>query len=84
MQMLDWDRNYQVYKLNPLLNWNLVEVEDYLKEHNVPYNSLHHKGFVSIGCAPCTRAINSGEDFRSGRWWWEHNSTKECGLHSNQ
>ena len=53
----------------------------YIREHNVPYNALHDRGYPSIGCAPCTRAIQPGEDQRAGRWWWEHPDTKECGLH---
>lgn len=77
----EWDENNQIIKYNPLLEWSLDEVKDYVKEHNVPYNVLHDRGFVSIGCEPCTRAIKPGESFRAGRWWWEQNSGKECGLH---
>jgi len=77
----EWDEGNQILKFNPLINWSLDEVKDYVKENNVPYNVLHDKGFVSIGCEPCTRAIKPGEDFRAGRWWWEQNSGKECGLH---
>lgn len=80
MPMIEWDENRQLYKFNPLINWNYDEVLDYIKEYNVPYNTLHDKGFISIGCAPCTRAIEPGEDARAGRWWWE-TSQKECGLH---
>jgi phosphoadenosine phosphosulfate reductase len=80
MTMIEWDDNRQLYKFNPLINWRNDDVMDYIKEFNVPYNSLHDKGFLSIGCAPCTRAIEPGEDARSGRWWWE-TSQKECGLH---
>jgi phosphoadenosine phosphosulfate reductase len=76
-----WDEANQVIKYNPLLDWSLDEVIKYIHQHNVPYNALHDKGFVSIGCEPCTRAIKPGEDFRAGRWWWEQNSGKECGLH---
>jgi phosphoadenosine phosphosulfate reductase len=76
-----WDEANQIIKYNPLLNWHLDDVIKYVHENNVPYNSLHDKGYVSIGCEPCTRAIKSGEDFRAGRWWWEKNSGKECGLH---
>lgn len=76
-----WDEGNQVIKYNPLLNWSLDDVIKYIHQHNVPYNALHDKGFVSIGCEPCTRAIKPGEDFRAGRWWWEQNSGKECGLH---
>lgn len=80
MQMIEWDEARQLYKFNPLLHWSYDQVLDYLKEFNVPYNPLHDKGFISIGCAPCTRAIEAGEDPRAGRWWWE-TSHKECGLH---
>mgnify|MGYP005838284263 FL=1 len=70
-----------IIKVHPLFTWTMEEVEDYVRQHNVPCNSLHDKGFISIGCEPCTRAIKPGEDFRSGRWWWEDTSGKECGLH---
>ena len=81
LNVLEWNENFQLFKYNPLLHWTTQDVEKYLKQNAVPYNPLHEKGFVSIGCAPCTRAILPGEDFRSGRWWWEDNSKKECGLH---
>ena len=69
-------------KLNPLADWTWEQVWEYIKSNDVPYNSLHDEGFPSIGCAPCTRAIAPGEDFRAGRWWWEDDpSAKECGLH---
>ncbi len=80
MEMVEWDDHYQVIKYNPLLNWSLGEVESYIQSFTIPVNALHKKGFASIGCAPCTRAILQGEDVRAGRWWWE-NSAKECGLH---
>jgi len=76
-----WDDVHQLVKFNPILDWSLDEVIGYVHDNNVPYNALHDKGFVSIGCEPCTRAIKPGEDFRAGRWWWEQNSGKECGLH---
>ena len=76
----EYDANFKLIKFNPLLKWTLKEVEDFLENNNVPQNVLHKKGFVSIGCAPCTRAITPGEDIRAGRWWWE-SSHKECGLH---
>jgi len=76
-----WDEAYQLIKFNPLLDWSLQEVIDFVHKNNVPYNALHDRGFVSIGCEPCSRAIKPGEDFRAGRWWWEQNSGKECGLH---
>lgn len=77
----EFDIDNGLQKINPLLNWNLSDVWAYLKEFNVPYNALHDKGYTSIGCAPCTRAITPGEDVRAGRWWWENPETKECGLH---
>lgn len=79
----EWDEGNKKVKFNPLINWSLDEVKDYVKKNNVPYNVLHDKGFVSIGCEPCTRAIKTGEDFRAGRWWWEQSSGKECGLHES-
>jgi phosphoadenosine phosphosulfate reductase len=80
-QLLEWDGGNNVIKYNPLLHWSTEEVKEYIDRYEVPYNVLHDKGFVSIGCAPCTRAIRPGEDFRAGRWWWEDSSKKECGLH---
>lgn len=80
MPLLEWDEGNQILKYNPLLRWSMDQMLDYIKEHKIPYNPLHDKGFVSIGCAPCTRAIIPGEDPRAGRWWWEA-SHKECGLH---
>jgi phosphoadenosine phosphosulfate reductase len=80
MSMIEWDEKRELYKFNPLINWTYDEMVAYLKENNVPYNPLHDNGFISIGCAPCTRAIEPGEDARAGRWWWE-TSKKECGLH---
>ncbi|WP_028522447.1 phosphoadenylyl-sulfate reductase [Runella limosa] len=82
MQAIEWDGGHDLFKYNPLLAWSFDEVKQYVKAHNVPYNPLHDKGFVSIGCAPCTRAVLEGEDFRAGRWWWEDESKKECGLHA--
>jgi phosphoadenosine phosphosulfate reductase len=81
LQEFEWDEGNNVIKFNPLLDWSLEQTIQYVKENNVPYNVLHDRGFVSIGCEPCTRSIKSGEDFRAGRWWWEQNSGKECGLH---
>ncbi|MGH2664354.1 phosphoadenylyl-sulfate reductase [Flavobacterium sp.] len=82
LEILQWDEQYELYKYNPLLHWTTEEVKDYVTKKGVPYNVLHDQGFVSIGCAPCTRALKEGEDFRAGRWWWEDTSKKECGLHS--
>lgn len=70
-----------IVKINPLADWTEKQVWDYIKENNVPYNALHDRGYPSIGCAPCTRAVKPGEDVRSGRWWWESPEQKECGLH---
>ena len=71
-------------KLNPLADWSWADVWHYIRLNNVPYNPLHDQFMPSIGCAPCTRAIAVGEDFRAGRWWWEDESLKECGLHVAQ
>ena len=81
LSVIQWDEQYQLYKYNPLLHWSAEDVAKYIKEHGITYNHLHDQGFVSIGCAPCTRAIKTGESFRDGRWWWEDSSKKECGLH---
>ena len=81
MPLVEWDENFKVIKVNPLINWSEENVWDYIKTNKVPYNKLHDKGFPSIGCAPCTRAIKDGEDIRAGRWWWENPEHKECGLH---
>ena len=81
MSKLEWDEGNKVIKYNPLLDWSFDEMLDYINTHKIPYNPLHDKGFISIGCAPCTRAIAPGENPRAGRWWWE-DSKKECGLHT--
>lgn len=81
MPIVEWDENRQLFKINPLIDWSFETLEKYLVEHKIPQNPLHKKGFVSIGCAPCTRAIAEGEHPRAGRWWWE-SSQKECGLHA--
>ena len=83
MPLIEWDEQRQLYKFNPLIRWSYDEMISYINEHNVPYNSLHDKGYISIGCAPCTRAIEPGEHPRAGRWWWE-SSQKECGLHGER
>jgi phosphoadenosine phosphosulfate reductase len=80
LQFFEYDEKFEIIKFNPLLKWTLEEVQKYIDDNNVPQNALHKKGFVSIGCAPCTRAIAPGEDIRAGRWSWE-SSHKECGLH---
>jgi phosphoadenosine phosphosulfate reductase len=81
MPLVEYDENFKVIKVNPLIHWSEEDVWDYIKKHHVPYNKLHDLGFPSIGCAPCTRAVKEGEDVRSGRWWWENPEHKECGLH---
>ena len=81
LSLLEWDENNKLIKYNPLLLWTTEQVDHFIRLNDIPYNPLHDKGFVSIGCAPCTRAIKPGEDFRAGRWWWEDNIKKECGLH---
>ena len=81
MHDLEWDEGNQLIKFHPIFEWSLDDVKQYIKENNIVYNTLHDRGFPSIGCAPCTRAVEPGEDFRAGRWWWEDQSKKECGLH---
>ncbi|WP_026947752.1 phosphoadenylyl-sulfate reductase [Algoriphagus marincola] len=81
MKRIEWDEANQILKYNPLLDWSFDQMITYIEEYKIPYNPLHDKGYISIGCAPCTRAILPGEDPRAGRWWWE-DSKKECGLHS--
>ncbi len=81
MENVEWDEQHQLVKFHPLYGWTLDDVKAYIKKYNIPYNTLHDRGFPSIGCAPCTRAVQPGEDFRAGRWWWEDQSKKECGLH---
>jgi phosphoadenosine phosphosulfate reductase len=76
-----YDADNGLWKFNPLADWSQPEVWEYLRQFNVPYNALHDRGYPSIGCAPCTRAITVGEDIRAGRWWWENPEGKECGLH---
>lgn len=83
MRLVEWDEGNQILKFNPLLHWTMDDLLSYIKENKIPYNPLHNKGFVSIGCAPCTRAIMPGEEARAGRWWWE-SSQKECGLHAHE
>lgn len=82
MEIVEWDENSKMIKINPLINWSEDDVWNYIKDKKIPYNPLHDKGFPSIGCQPCTRAIMDGEDVRAGRWWWENPDTRECGLHA--
>lgn len=84
LQIIEWDQSNSIIKINPLLEWNDNQVWNYIQENRIPYNTLHDKGFPSIGCQPCTRAVLPGEDIRSGRWWWENPETKECGLHARK
>jgi phosphoadenosine phosphosulfate reductase len=84
LPQLEWDETHQLIKYHPILHWSTDELRVFIDANNIPYNPLHDRGFVSIGCAPCTRAIRPGEDFRAGRWWWEDSSKKECGLHVHQ
>ena len=77
-----WDDAFKLVKVNPIADWPLEKLEAYVQAHAIPVNPLHAKGFPSIGCAPCTRAVQPGEDIRAGRWWWERDWGKECGLHN--
>jgi phosphoadenosine phosphosulfate reductase len=77
-----WDGEHGLIKVNPIADWSLETLQAYVAENNVPVNPLHAKGFPSIGCQPCTRAVRPGEDIRAGRWWWENEDGKECGLHN--
>jgi len=81
MPIVEWDEARKLIKVNPIIDWTAEKLNTYLTEHKIPQNPLHKKGFISIGCAPCTRAIGPDEHPRAGRWWWE-NSQKECGLHA--
>jgi phosphoadenosine phosphosulfate reductase len=76
-----WDGEYGLHKVSPLLEWTEKEIWEYIRRKRLPYNTLHDRGFPSIGCAPCTRAVQPGDDQRSGRWWWERSESRECGLH---
>ena len=81
---VEWDESFGLYKINPLAEVTEEAVWEYIRNHEVPYNALHDQGYPSIGCAPCTRAIEPGEDIRAGRWWWEIPEQRECGLHCEQ
>lgn len=81
MEPVEWDDQFGLIKINPLADWSTEQVWDYVERRQVPTHALHAKGYPSIGCAPCTRAVAPGEDIRSGRWWWEQPEHKECGLH---
>jgi len=77
----EWDADYGLYKVSPLLDWSEAQVWQYIRAHRLPYNALHDRQYPSIGCSPCTRAIQPGESRRAGRWWWEQPESRECGLH---
>lgn len=79
---VEFDERRRLVKANPLFDWTREQALDFVRSHEVPYNRLHDRGFLSIGCAPCTRAVAPGEPERAGRWWWEQSDKKECGLHS--
>ncbi|MDR0367531.1 MAG: phosphoadenylyl-sulfate reductase [Bacteroidales bacterium] len=81
IDLIQWDTMNNMLKINPLIHWDENRLQTYIQENRLPYNKLHDKGFPSIGCEPCTRAVESGEDIRAGRWWWESPEHKECGLH---
>ncbi len=83
LSQLEWDESNQIIKYHPLLHWSTDDLKAFIYTNGIPYNTLHAKGFLSIGCAPCSRAVQPGEDFRAGRWWWENKETKECGLHEH-
>jgi len=83
LKSFEWDEGNGIVKINPLADWTLDDVHKYIKDKGIDVNPLHSKGFISIGCASCTRAVKEGEDIRAGRWWWEQPEQKECGLHGN-
>ncbi|MBE32809.1 phosphoadenylyl-sulfate reductase [bacterium] len=84
MELFEYDEQHNILKVNPLINWSYDDVWEAINQYDIPYNKLHNKGYPSIGCDPCTRAIKLGEDLRAGRWWWEAADQKECGLHNNK
>ncbi|MEW6701279.1 MAG: phosphoadenosine phosphosulfate reductase family protein, partial [Bacteroidota bacterium] len=81
INLVEYDENFSIIKINPLFNWTEKEVWDYINKNNIPYNQLYKENYRSIGCAPCTRPVKEGGTVRDGRWWWENADTKECGLH---
>jgi phosphoadenosine phosphosulfate reductase len=84
IEKIEWDSANKIVKINPLAYWSEEQTWEYIRKHNIPYNQLHDKGYPSIGCAPCTRAVKPGEGIRAGRWWWESPREKECGLHKRE
>ena len=83
-QVVEWDDQNNLIKVNPIFKWTEEQVWEYIKKYSIPYNQLHDNGYTSISCQPCTRAITQGEDVRAGRWWWEEPEKKECGLHKHR
>lgn len=83
LELAQWDEKFEVIKVSPLRAWSEKQIWDFIHKNDIPYNKLHDEGFPSIGCLPCTRAVEPGEDVRAGRWWWESPEHKECGLHKN-
>jgi phosphoadenosine phosphosulfate reductase len=81
MPIAEFDPGFGLLKVNPLIDWSRAEIDDFVARNAVPVNPLHARGFPSIGCQPCTRAVQPGEDERAGRWWWEQEGARECGLH---
>ncbi len=84
LKNIEWDENFNLVKLNPLIDWTDEQVWDYINSNQTPINPLHNEGYISMGCVPCTRTIRAGEDARAGRWWWESPEHKECGLHKRR
>jgi phosphoadenosine phosphosulfate reductase len=84
MSYIGFDDEKKLFNFYPLFDWTLGDVEKYIEEKGIPYNALYNKGYLSIGCEPCTRPVLEGSDFRSGRWWWEQEGSKECGLHTGE
>ncbi len=84
IRAVEWDNDNRLIKLNPIIDWSEQEVRTYIADNNIPYNYMHDKGYPSIGCQPCTRAVERGEGPRAGRWWWENPETRECGLHGRK
>ncbi|MDR0408053.1 MAG: phosphoadenylyl-sulfate reductase [Campylobacteraceae bacterium] len=81
LRFVEYDEKFDLFKINPIVSWSEEDVFGYIKKYNLPLNSLYSRGFKSIGCEPCTRAVKNHEDVRAGRWWWENPEHKECGLH---
>jgi len=81
LNVIEYDENFKIIKVNPLIDWTEKQVWDFINKHNIPFNQLYKQNYRSIGCAPCTRAVQQGGSVRDGRWWWENPDTKECGLH---